>query len=202
MGMWVTPALPLTENSGFKAVVQGLLGIAGSRAEHLGIDICHQIRGKYTYINLPSVDGGEWWVVVEILCRRICILGRATHVYRIKRARTPLSEDAIVVPLSYLSLADDSDVGLRAITFDSPRRYYTRAKMRAAVASALRSRSTAPSQGSSRQKVGSNPNSRNAATSQPAAVPKVESRPPPLSPPPGLGEIFWNNVETQGWKNP
>src|SRR5882724_4112914 len=82
IGLFTTPALPLTTLEGFRAIARGLLGLAYSTRQDAGIDEHHLVRGGSSYIFLPTSNGkGRWWKVSDLLCQRICIRGRATHVY-------------------------------------------------------------------------------------------------------------------------
>jgi len=82
IGLFTTPALSLTTLEGFRAIARGLLGLAYSTRHDAGIDEHHLVRGGSSYIFLPTSNGkGRWWKVSDLLCQRICIRGRATHVY-------------------------------------------------------------------------------------------------------------------------
>lgn len=99
MGMWITPALPITETTGFSAIVQGL---------RLSDITGRQIRDHHVYINPPSSDGdGSWCVAEEILCRRVSFVGPATYACRLRCALPPSNADNAMAPFNILSLNDN-----------------------------------------------------------------------------------------------
>lgn len=157
----------------------GMLGSnLGSNPIGANVGIVHQIISRHIYVNLSTEDDiGSRWVVEKVLCQRVCIAGRATHVYSLVRAGEPVSGGVTLVPLKIY----DSDnifvappiipIALPAAAFDRPHRYLTR--YQAKMASNPPSTSSPASRGKNRKGLDSVNSS--SKKSQAAAVPKVHS---------------------------
>ncbi|TDL16419.1 hypothetical protein BD410DRAFT_808163 [Rickenella mellea] len=89
-GLFLTPPLSLERD--ILQIAQGLHGLDMCVDDvRFGLDPCQRIVNGRHYVYLPSLGRktgeGKWWEEKEMLCRRACIRGRATHVM----ALTPFS---------------------------------------------------------------------------------------------------------------
>ncbi|KAH8119828.1 hypothetical protein DFH11DRAFT_1754236 [Phellopilus nigrolimitatus] len=82
MGLFLTPALHILDKADLKSFVKGMIGLVICDEARAGFSTFQRSLDEYVLYNLPtSLPRGEWWKVDKILWRRVCILGRATHVY-------------------------------------------------------------------------------------------------------------------------
>jgi Fungal protein kinase len=92
VGLFTTNAMSLTTPAGFDSVATALIGIMVAPDEATGVDHHHLIHDTHSYIYLPLADRrlkGAWCRVTDLLCQRICIRGRGTHVYSVQHLNLP-----------------------------------------------------------------------------------------------------------------
>ncbi|ETW78925.1 hypothetical protein HETIRDRAFT_104255 [Heterobasidion irregulare TC 32-1] len=82
LGLFLTPALDLTKKEGLTTFVGGIFGLAACDRERAGNDPCQVMLERTLHFLIPP-PAPTFWRWSKTFCRRICVRGRATHVYRI-----------------------------------------------------------------------------------------------------------------------
>ncbi|KAJ7577406.1 hypothetical protein C8J56DRAFT_1061062 [Mycena floridula] len=136
IGSFQTPAMHYNNKEDLTKFVRGLIGLASCNRFDSGIDDFRYYSENGLFFALPLTLASKethkwlWWKSVAVLCQRISILGRATHVFRLDLVTELLTEAekkllSFAVPsLATLSLDSSEPVTTsgRAVTRSRARR--------------------------------------------------------------------------------